>query len=342
VNPTPGANTILVTNDLFDGGNELAVSAILLTGAAQTDSLGTTVVDVSTSDRTGESETVATTTSDLVVHVIADRLFTRGTLGDGETSRSVANDGGHIQDGDASLWISTKPGEPSSTTVSSTDWASSVINGVAIVVHGGGPAPPTISQIANQFTPVNTPTQPIAFTVGDPDAPASSLTVSGSSSNPTLVPDGNIIFGGSDSNRTVTVTPAGVQTGTATITITVSDGQLSASSSFVIIVGTLFTGTESFTNPAMIIIPSVGNATPYPSVINVFGMGGTVSTVTVTLSGLSHTWGGDIDVLLVGPDGKTLRVMENAGTGPTDNNADLTFSDAATDTLPESGQRRAR
>jgi chitodextrinase len=40
--------------------------------------------------------------------------------------------------GDASLWISTKPGESGSTTVSSTNWASGVINGVAIVVHGRG------------------------------------------------------------------------------------------------------------------------------------------------------------------------------------------------------------
>jgi hypothetical protein len=71
----------------------------------------------------------------LVVHVIADGLFIRGTLGDGETSRSVANDGIHRADGDASLWIATKPGEPGSTTVSSSGWASRVINGAAIVVH---------------------------------------------------------------------------------------------------------------------------------------------------------------------------------------------------------------
>ena len=32
--------------------------------------------------------------------------------------------------------------------------------------------------------------------------------MSGSSSNTTLVPNGNIVFGGSGANRTVTVTPA--------------------------------------------------------------------------------------------------------------------------------------
>jgi hypothetical protein len=135
MNPTPGPNTIIVANP-SNGPNELAVSAILLTGVAQAGPLGAVVRDVSTGARTGESETVATTTSDLVVHVIADALFVRGILGGGETSRSIANDGGHQQDGDASLWISTKPGNGGTTTASSSGWASRVINGVAIVVHG--------------------------------------------------------------------------------------------------------------------------------------------------------------------------------------------------------------
>ncbi len=135
VNPIPGPNTIVVTND-YNGANELAVSVILLTNVAQANPLGTTVLDVSTDNRTGESEVATTDTNDLVVHVIADALYTRGTLGPGEISRSIANDGGHITTGDASLWISTKVGEPSSTSVSSSGWASLVISGVAIVVHG--------------------------------------------------------------------------------------------------------------------------------------------------------------------------------------------------------------
>jgi hypothetical protein len=145
VNPPPGENFLLITNDLYDGDNELAVSAIVLTNAAQTASLGVTGLDISTNEtRTGESETVTTTTSDLVVHIIADRFYVLGTLGSGETSRSIAQEDHHPWSGDASLWISTKPGESGSTTVSSTGWASGVINGVALVVHGSGldaPAP---------------------------------------------------------------------------------------------------------------------------------------------------------------------------------------------------------
>ena len=54
------------------------------------------------------------------------------------------------------------------------------------------------------------------------------------------------------------------------------------------------------------------------------------------LKNLSHTWGNDVDVLLVGPGGQKMRLMENAGTGST-TNATLTFSDTAAVTLPQTG-----
>src|SRR5206468_10524275 len=84
--------------------------------------------------------------------------------------------------------------------------------------------PPTISNIADQSTAAGTAVGPIGFTVRDVETAAGNLTLNGNSSNPTLVPNGNIVFGGSGTSRTVTVTPAANQTGTATITVTVSDG----------------------------------------------------------------------------------------------------------------------
>src|SRR5439155_25831327 len=96
--------------------------------------------------------------------------------------------------------------------------------------------PPVISDIADQTTAEDTSTGPISFTVGDAETAAASLVVSGSSSNPTLVPDANIAFGGSGANRTVTVTPAANQSGTATVTVTVSDGSLTSSDTFVLTV----------------------------------------------------------------------------------------------------------
>ena len=53
------------------------------------------------------------------------------------------------------------------------------------------------------------------------------------SSNLTLVPNANIVFGGSGASRTVTVTPVSGLSGTATITITLTDnGSLTASDTF--------------------------------------------------------------------------------------------------------------
>ena len=81
---------------------------------------------------------------------------------------------------------------------------------------------PTISKIADQSTLQDTPTGIIQFTVGDLEDSAGDLTVSGSSSS-AVVPNGNIVFGGSGANRTLTMTPAAGQTGTAIISVMVQD-----------------------------------------------------------------------------------------------------------------------
>jgi len=96
--------------------------------------------------------------------------------------------------------------------------------------------PPTISNIGNQTTTTGTATAPLAFTVGDAQTAAGSLTVTASSSNTTLVPASGLLLGGSGANRTVTVTPAAGQTGSATITVTVSDGTARTSTSFTLTV----------------------------------------------------------------------------------------------------------
>ena len=100
----------------------------------------------------------------------------------------------------------------------------------------GPNTPPTISNIPDQTIFQNHSTGPIAFTVGDANVAAANLQLSAASSNPGLVPTGNIVFGGSGANRTVTVTPAAGQTGTATITVTVNDGPNNTSTNFVVTV----------------------------------------------------------------------------------------------------------
>jgi len=96
--------------------------------------------------------------------------------------------------------------------------------------------PPTISSFTNYHSVVSTPLAPIAFTVGDTETAVGSLTVTATSSNPTLIPDANIVPGGSDANRTLTITPAAQQIGNAVITVTVSDGELSTNRPFAVMV----------------------------------------------------------------------------------------------------------
>ena len=116
-------------------------------------------------------------------------------------------------------------------TVTVSDGQVSTATAFTVTVNAVNDAP-TITAIANQTTTVGTVVGPLAFTVGDVETAAGSLTVSGSSSNTVLVPDGSIVLGGSGANRTVTLTPAGTQTGTTQITVTVSDGQVSTATSF--------------------------------------------------------------------------------------------------------------
>lgn len=92
--------------------------------------------------------------------------------------------------------------------------------------------PPTIASITNRVIAVDSATPAIPFTIGDAESAAASLTLSGSSDNPSLVLPANIVFGGSGSNRTVTVTPEAGQSGVANITIIVNDGTDTAETVF--------------------------------------------------------------------------------------------------------------
>ena len=94
-------------------------------------------------------------------------------------------------------------------------------------------APPQMSAIATNLTiATNTSVGPIAFTISDPDTTLGSLTLRATSSSSALIPTNNIVFGGSGSNRTVTLTPLANQSGTATIAIVLSDGMASVSNVF--------------------------------------------------------------------------------------------------------------
>lgn len=95
---------------------------------------------------------------------------------------------------------------------------------------------PTISSVVDTSTDEDSTVGPISFTVGDVDTSLGSLILQGNSSNTTLVNNTSILFGGSGSERTMTITPVENQSGIATITLTVSDGIDTARQSFILIV----------------------------------------------------------------------------------------------------------
>jgi hypothetical protein len=99
---------------------------------------------------------------------------------------------------------------------------------------------PSISSINDVFIDKGMNSGNINFTVDDVETLASNLTVSATSSNTSVVPNTNVILGGSGSNRTVLVTPiSSLTSGSSTITITVTDEDgLTASEAFVVTIGT--------------------------------------------------------------------------------------------------------
>lgn len=75
----------------------------------------------------------------------------------------------------------------------------------------------------------------LEFVVGDDSGPEN-LVVTATSSNPVLLPETSIVLGGSGANRTALLTPVANAFGTVTITITVSDGELTRSEQFELLV----------------------------------------------------------------------------------------------------------
>lgn len=82
---------------------------------------------------------------------------------------------------------------------------------------------PTITSIPDQVLRKNIASAPLPFTIGDAETPADQLQLFATSSVPAFLPTNNIVFGGSSSNRTVTLTPAQDQLGRTTISLFVRD-----------------------------------------------------------------------------------------------------------------------
>lgn len=148
---------------------------------------------------------------------------------------------------------------------------------------------------------------------------------------------GALVAGGATVSKPFTFTVTGTCGGNLTATFALKDGALDLGTvTFTIRIGGTISATSSFVNTTAIAIPGSGTgagtgapANPYPSTIEVSGITGSVSKVTVEIANFNHTWPNDVDILLVGPQGQKLLLMSDVGGGTDAVNANLTFDDSA-------------
>lgn len=131
---------------------------------------------------------------------------------------------------------------------------------------------------------------------------------------------GALTAGGATVTRPFTFTAAGACGQNISATLNLQDGAANLGSvTFNITLGSAITSSATFSNNAVITIPngapaiSSGMAAPYPSQLNVSGLSGAISKVTVTLNNLNHTFPDDMDILLVGPTGQAVVLMSDVG-----------------------------
>ena len=148
----------------------------------------------------------------------------------------IPNDTEHIElsgvHGEKSLTITPLTGESGQLTITIfvQDDRSTTSRSFLLTVNH----PPEISNIDNHITDEDQKTGTIPFFIHDVETNPELLEVVAVSNNTDLIPnkDANIILGGSDSNRNISILPATNQFGTATIDVSVFDGYSKAHTFF--------------------------------------------------------------------------------------------------------------
>jgi hypothetical protein len=176
--------------------------------------------------------------------------------------------------------------------------------------------PPMISNIADSSTITGIATSTVSFTVGDLETATTALTVTAVSNNPILVTNAGIVLGGSDANRTITVTPVAGQIGTATITVTVFDGALSTSDSFLLTVTAPINTPPTISDIADRTINEDGNTGAVPFIIGDAQTAATSLTLSVASSNTALV---STSRIALGGSGanRTVKVTPNANASGT-------------------------
>jgi subtilisin-like proprotein convertase family protein len=160
------------------------------------------------------------------------------------------------------------------------------------------------------------------------------------------IPGGNpVSYGDIANGQTVTrqipyTVPANAPCGgNFPITFNISSSAGTRSETRSITVGTPIGGApQTFTNSTALTLNPIGASTPYGTTLNVSGLTGLSKRIKLELTGLNHTYPGDLDVLLVGPSGQKFIALSDAiSSFTTQTNANVVLVDNAPTVLPATG-----
>jgi uncharacterized repeat protein (TIGR01451 family) len=145
---------------------------------------------------------------------------------------------------------------------------------------------------------------------------------------------GALIYGGPSVSRSFSFKAASEVSGGIVATLQIRDGNTDLG-----VIDFAFGAgvTTNVFSSAAINIPDHGTAGPYPSTINVSGVSGRVSSLTLGLNGLTHSFPHDLSLLLVSPSGSNVLVMSHTGGAYALTNVNLVLDDSAAVSLPNYG-----
>jgi uncharacterized repeat protein (TIGR01451 family) len=318
-NPVVTGSNLVYTISVTNNGTNTALNTIV------TDPLPATVAFVSSSLGTFSSGTLTCNLGSLVVGTAVSITVTTHPVSIGTITNTV----------------SVATGSTDTNTANNSASVVTVVRAPAANIFAA-----SAKLVSESFTPpdgVVDPGETVSVSlalsdIGEIDATtlvATLLNTGGVTGSSGAQNYGALVNNGPAVSRTFSFTASSAASGMVTATLQLQDG---ASSLGTVAFTFTLPQTNSFANSSAIIIPDHGSAAPYPSTINVSGLAGVVSRITVILNGVTHSFPHDIGVLLVSPSGAKSVVMSGVGGGNSISNLNLTFDDAAAAVLSDSAQ----
>jgi hypothetical protein len=218
-----------------------------------------------------------------------------------------------------------------------------------ITPSGGYPQVVSTALVSESFKPTNgaiDPYETVSVNWGVKNVgPTSTTNLVGTllQTNGIYYPGGPQTYGaipaGATVTRAFTFTPSGVCGGTVAAVMQLADGAAPMgifTNVFILGTNIQYVSTQTYSNIGTMTIPASGKASPFPCTIPVTGITNPVVKVTVTLNGYSHTRPDDVGIMVAGPGGQTVGLMDGCGGTTAVTNLTLAFSDSAAAELPKS------